>query len=260
MGGESGGMGGMIETSDHYVCDEIDSLGMGASAGFRISSPDFGFCAPMPTETTCDGEAFGTGSSPKLKWTKGPSGTESYAIVFKDISILADEDPATERFALHWVIWDIPKDVTSLPAALMGSHLPDMPAELAGARQWGVRNEYGYLGPCPNPFPEDHPAFSPALVNDSYSFTLYALDQASLDDLPAQPIMDDMDDQTTDYAGGNWAVTMDKYLQDNALAATEYRGTSDAWATSFAPPDPVEFPCATDLSIPDDAECLAGPN
>lgn len=246
-GAASGGTGGYT-TTENKVCDEIAPLGTGASASFVISSPDFESCAPIPDTATCDGREFAQGSSPALTWAGAPDGTLSYAIVFKDISILADNDPETKRFGLHWVIWDIPAATTSLPANLATGHLP---AAVAGARQWASRNDYGYFGPCPNPFPEGDAMFSGMLTLDSYAFVLYALDVATLEDLPEPDVNDE------GMPTGNWVVKMDDYLlaSDSVLAITEYRGTSDAWSTAFAPPDPVEFPCTGETTT----GCLAPP-
>lgn len=232
--------------TEHNSCADIPSANEG-DEDFTISSPDFEFCGEMPADLTCDGKAFGTGSSPELEWSGAPEGTNSFAIVFKDIAILADNDPATERFAYHWVMWDIPADVTGLPAGMMGGYES---TEIDGALQWASRNEYGFFPPCPNPFPADDERFSCGLVTDSYSFTLYALPMATLQDLPDADI-----DSDTGMPTGNWVVNMGHYIESlNALAVTEYRGTSSAWATSFAPPDPVLYPCTG--GSPDGTDCL----
>ncbi len=73
----------------------------------------------------------------------------SYALILLDTSISLD----------HWVIWDIPASVTSLPAMLDSSAMLTMPA---GAMQKAVQGN-GYYGPCPNGM--DH----------LYKFTVYAL-------------------------------------------------------------------------------------
>jgi len=43
---------------------------------------------------TCDGRAFGDGSSPALNWSHEPKGTKSYAILLKDLTIEAGESQA----------------------------------------------------------------------------------------------------------------------------------------------------------------------
>jgi hypothetical protein len=64
---------------------------------------------------------------------------------------------------------------------------------------------------------------------------------ATLTDLPAADL-----DPDTGMPTGNWVVNMGHYIESlDALAVTEYRGTSGAWATSFMPPDPAPYPCTT---------------
>src|SRR4051812_47505551 len=92
--GASGGMGGSSgmacvgdpPVTDHNSCTDIPSLKKGA-AGFTISSSEFENCAELPSKNTCDGNAFGSGVSPRLTWSGAPEGTLSFALVFKDISL-----------------------------------------------------------------------------------------------------------------------------------------------------------------------------
>ena len=120
---------------------------------FKVTSDDFTSCGEMPKAMTCDGNDFGTGASPAFKWTAAPAGTLSFAVVFKDISLL--NDLATERFGYHWVMWDIPPTTTGLPGAMKGGYDS---MEVPGAHQWSSLTSYGFFTPCPNPFPKEHPA------------------------------------------------------------------------------------------------------
>jgi hypothetical protein len=62
---------------------------------------------------------------------------------------------------------------------------------------------------------------------------------ATIGNLPEPDI-----DATTMMPTGNWVVKMAHHIESlSAIAITEYRGRSQAWATSFAPPAPVEYPC-----------------
>jgi phosphatidylethanolamine-binding protein (PEBP) family uncharacterized protein len=241
--GGTAGEGGMACTgeppvTDHNTCSEIPSQKLGDEA-FVITSPDFAFCAEMPAKLTCDGKDFGTGESPTFKWSGAPAGTMSFAAVFKDISILADGNPATERFGYHWVMWDIPATVMELPGQMAGGYHS---MEVPGAVQWSSLGSYGFFTPCPNPFPEGDAMFGCSLVRDSYSLTLYALPLATLEDLPP-PDTDPM----TGQPAGNWVVNMAHYIEGlTALGVTEYRGTSKAWAAAFVPPSAAQFPCTKD--------------
>ncbi len=98
----------------------------------------------------------GTNISPELTWSGAPEGTRSYAIT------CFDPDAPTGSGWWHWVVTDIPSDVTALAE---GAPLP------AGARTWP--NDYGYSGwggPWPPPGPAHH-----------YVFTVFAVGVDRLD-------------------------------------------------------------------------------
>lgn len=98
----------------------------------------------------------GTNVSPGLTWSGAPEGTRSYAVT------CFDPDAPTGSGWWHWVVTDIPSDVTALTE---GAPLP------AGARTWP--NDYGYAGwggPWPPPGPAHH-----------YVFTVFAVGVDRLD-------------------------------------------------------------------------------
>ena len=197
----------------------------GAADTWTITSPAFADGAALPASATCDGRAFGEGSSPELNWTAGPEGTKSYAIVFKDLTILAANDPASLDHAYHWAIWDIPAGTHKLSASLGSS---EFLADVGNARQWSSVHPYGYLGSCPNPIPGG----AAAPVTDNYSFTLYAIGVPILA-YPADPV-----------AGDNYVRPLDDYLLTANIGKIELHAKSGAVATDFTPPDPPPGPSA----------------
>lgn len=110
----------------------------------RLLSPNFQHQMNIPSLYTCDDQNI----SPSLYWTDIPEGTGSFAI-----SVI-DPDAPGGNF-IHWLIYDIPKEVTSLPE---GGPIHEKCKELPN--DFGVR---AYGGPCP-----------PSGVH-RYYFTLYAL-------------------------------------------------------------------------------------
>lgn len=122
-----------------------------ADGAMQLNSPDFRPNSNIPIKFTCSGE----GQSPALLWTSVPPAAKSLAL------IVNDPDAPMGNF-VHWVIFNIPVSMTSLPDAL-----PPDPKTSFGAIQ-GVngRGQNGYTGPCPPPPGYHH-----------YHFKLYALDR-----------------------------------------------------------------------------------
>jgi Raf kinase inhibitor-like YbhB/YbcL family protein len=117
----------------------------------HILSADFGFgCA-------------GGNQSPHLAWSGAPGGTKSFAIT------CYDPDAPTGSGFWHWLVVNIPANVTELPLDAGNPKSPRLPS---GALQ--TRTDFGapgYGGPCP---PQgDHP--------HRYLFTVFAV---GVDKLP----------------------------------------------------------------------------
>src|SRR5579872_4925847 len=119
----------------------------------HVLSENFGFgCA-------------GGNQSPHLKWSGAPAGTKSFALT------CYDPDAPTGSGFWHWVIVNIPPNVTELPlgAGNPGGALP------GGALQTRTDiGQPGYIGPCPPPGHGDH----------RYQFTVFALGQDQLQVAP----------------------------------------------------------------------------
>lgn len=101
-----------------------------------VASAAFLMNAAIPFRHTCKGENV----SPPLTWTGAPAGTRSFAV-------LMDDPDAPGGDWVHWILFNLPPDVTSLNAAV-----PRASRLLSGAIQ-GI-NDFGaagYGGPCPPP-------------------------------------------------------------------------------------------------------------
>jgi Raf kinase inhibitor-like YbhB/YbcL family protein len=124
----------------------------------QLKSPDLEAKAFIPRQFTCDG----ANQSPDLSWTAPPQGTQSWALFL------------TSEIKTHWVIYDLPLDQRSLPAAI-----PNQPFLTQGGIQ--AKNDfgsYGYQGPC-----TDAPTgTATSKATSSYVFKLYAVD--TILDLP----------------------------------------------------------------------------
>ena len=104
----------------------------------------------------------GDNISPSLKWTGAPSDTKSFAIN------LYDPDAPTGSGFWHWVVFNIPPSVTSLPKDAGDVKKNLMPAGVIQSRtDFGVD---GYGGMCP---PQGAPPHR-------YILTVYAVDEDKL--------------------------------------------------------------------------------
>jgi Raf kinase inhibitor-like YbhB/YbcL family protein len=106
----------------------------GTRMQLTVTSSAFEEGAMIPQDYTCDGRD----KSPGLSWSRGPDGTKSYAVI-------ADDPDAPVGTWVHWVVYDIPPDVTSLAEGEGNGKKLD-----CGASH-GVNDfrRHGYGGPCP---------------------------------------------------------------------------------------------------------------
>lgn len=141
----------------------------------RLTSTAFKDSTPIPIRFTCSAQPSAV--SPALEWTDVPKERVSFTLILHDL------EPRSRRgFAdsLHWMLWNIPANVTQLPEGVAASaELPD------GTRQFMTQqagNNVGYRGPCP---PQG------VTLPHHYVFELFALDIKL--DLPATAVRADIE-------------------------------------------------------------------
>jgi Raf kinase inhibitor-like YbhB/YbcL family protein len=133
--------------------------GDGNQGNLSLSSTAFADNGTLPLRYAST-DAGGQNVSPPLSWSGAPSGTRSFVLVCLD--------PDADNF-VHWVMYDIPASVNSLPEGV-----PPQATLPNGAKQGeNEMGTIGYFGPEPPPG-ELH----------RYVFTLYAL---SVDSLGLEP-------------------------------------------------------------------------
>lgn len=110
-----------------------------ASATMTLTSSAFTAGGTIPVPHTCDG----AGVSIPLAWSGAPAGTQSYAVVMRDLTLMGQPN-------YHWVIWDIPAATTSLPQGIPNTATPDPPGGGAKQAYWSFGAQYGYGNPAPS--------------------------------------------------------------------------------------------------------------
>ena len=123
------------------------------NTNMELTSPSFENQKSIAKKFTCDGEDI----SPGLGWSGAPEGTKSFGLIVDDPDA---PDPANPRMTwVHWVLYNIPATVSSLPEGVKDKDLPE--GTLQGLNDW---EKTGYGGPCP------------PIGTHRYFHKLYALD------------------------------------------------------------------------------------
>src|ERR1017187_384799 len=118
-----------------------------------IASPAFPHQGEIPGLFTCQGDD----RSPPLVWSGTPAGTKSFVLIVDDPDA---PDPAAPKMTyVHWVLYNLPAESTSLAEGVRETALP--PGTHGGLNDW---RRTGYGGPCP------------PIGRHRYFFKLYALD------------------------------------------------------------------------------------
>ena len=164
--------------------------GISAAADFQLTSPTVKNKGTIGKAHVFNGfGCSGDNVSPELRCTNAPKDTKSFAVT------VYDPDAPTGSGWWHWVIFNIPPDITALAADAGKADGPDAPQfSIQSMTDFG---RSGYGGPCPPPGHKPH----------RYIFTVFAL---KVDQLPLKP-----------EASG---AMVGYYLNQNALAKASFTG------------------------------------
>ncbi len=142
-GGDNGGGGDDLKGSASPTAEV---------AQLEVVSSAFADGGGIPVKFSCDGD----GGAIPLEWTGGPAETLSYVLIFDD-----PDAPGDEPF-VHWLMYDIPANMSGFESVSKDGRLPN-----GAAQGQNSRGEIGYAGPCP-----------PEGQTHTYVVTMYALDAA----------------------------------------------------------------------------------
>jgi len=124
--------------------------------GLTLTSPDFPDGGEIPAKFT---QSDPSPVSPKLEWTHVPPGTVTFALILHDPDVAIQKKTGD---VLHWMIFNIPGNATSLPEGMPAT--ATMPDGAIQAKN--LRGAVGFMGPgAPAAGPDHH-----------YTFELFALD------------------------------------------------------------------------------------
>jgi hypothetical protein len=135
------------------------ALGVSSAQALSLTSPDIKPGAKIADEQVFDSfGCSGKNVSPALSWSDAPAGTKSFALM------VYDPDAPTGSGFWHWVMFNIPADVTSLAKGAGDLKNASAPKGAVQSRtDFGVP---GYGGPCPPQGDAPH----------HYHFMLFAVD------------------------------------------------------------------------------------
>jgi Raf kinase inhibitor-like YbhB/YbcL family protein len=164
------GEGGRSQTRAISGESMLHQARAGAKSDLAINLPETATKASLAVSSTAFEQggvipdlysSYDQNASPLLRWTEGPQGTQSYAILTED-----PDAKTTPLPVVHWVVWNIPRAVTALREGLESL---DRLQDPMGLRQGPntAAGSVGYKGPHP---PEGDPPHH-------YHFQVFALDQ-----------------------------------------------------------------------------------
>src|SRR3954453_2186545 len=115
--------------------------GGGGLAMLTVTSTSFPDGGEIPAKY-----AGGQGVSPQLSWSGAPMSTTSFVLIMHDVDVAIPAGNLNNDIT-HWVVWNIPASVTSIPES---GPVP------SGANQISMRGPQ-YMGPAPPAGQPYHP-------------------------------------------------------------------------------------------------------
>lgn len=172
------------------ICAALLLPSVSLAGGFTLISPTIKNKAMIGNEHVFNGFGCTGGNvSPELRWSNAPKDTKSFAVT------VYDPDAPTGSGWWHWLIFNIPPDVTMLPA---GAGKTDSNSAPQGTIQSMTDfGQPGFGGPCPPQGDKPH----------RYIFTVFAL---KVEQLPLKP----------DVSG----AMVGYFLNQNAIAKASFTG------------------------------------
>jgi Raf kinase inhibitor-like YbhB/YbcL family protein len=167
-----------------YACkptDDSDQMQGNKIMDISLTSNAFQDNQSIPRKYTCDAENI----SPSLTWSGAPAATRQFVLI-------VDDPDAPRGTWVHWVIYEIPGDVT----ALLEGVAKDQYIEGVGKQGVNDFGKIGYDGPCPPPGRAHR-----------YFFKLYALDSE------------------IDLAEGASKAEVEKAIQGHILSMGQLKGS-----------------------------------
>lgn len=143
----------MLFTASVSLPAATGALDRRATMTLTLTSPAFPDGGDIPAKNTCQGSDI----SPPLAWHGLPEGTKSLVLIVDDPD--APDPKAPKMTWVHWVVFNLPPDISSLPEDADASGYPA--GTEVGLNDW-KRAAYG--GPCP------------PIGRHRYFHKLYALD------------------------------------------------------------------------------------